>query len=128
MGKASFHLRPVAEWLAEHLKRSTKLFMDETRVPVPLDPAGNGDSPARRHCGSGPPPSLDRILDTGTCGRAVDMIVCESPTRLAGSRKRESRSVFSELFPVTRDEVTPRPKSLIGRELDPVELLAEETP
>ena len=37
VGKASFHLRPVAERLAEHLKRSTKLFMDETRAPV-LDP------------------------------------------------------------------------------------------
>ena len=37
VGKASFHLRPVADRLAEHLKRSTKLFLDETRAPV-LDP------------------------------------------------------------------------------------------
>ncbi len=37
VGKASFHLRPVADRLAEHLKRSSKLFMDETRAPV-LDP------------------------------------------------------------------------------------------
>ena len=37
VGKASFHLRPVVERLAEHLKQSGKLFMDETRAPV-LDP------------------------------------------------------------------------------------------
>jgi len=37
VGKAAFHLRPVAERLAEHLRQSGKLFMDETWVPV-LDP------------------------------------------------------------------------------------------
>ena len=37
VGKASFHLRPVVDRLAWHLKRSSKLFMDETRAPV-LDP------------------------------------------------------------------------------------------
>ena len=37
VGKASFHLRPVVDRLAGHLKRSGKLFMDETRAPV-LDP------------------------------------------------------------------------------------------
>ena len=37
VGKASFHLRPVADRLARHLKQSSKLFMDETRAPV-LDP------------------------------------------------------------------------------------------
>ena len=37
VGKASFHLKPVADRLAWHLKRSSKLFMDETRAPV-LDP------------------------------------------------------------------------------------------
>ena len=37
VGKASFHLRPLADRLAAHLKRSSKLFMDETRAPV-LDP------------------------------------------------------------------------------------------
>ena len=37
VGKASFHLCPVVERLAEHLKQSGKLFMDETRAPV-LDP------------------------------------------------------------------------------------------
>jgi transposase len=37
VGAASFHLKPVVDRLAEHLKRSTKLFMDETTAPV-LDP------------------------------------------------------------------------------------------
>ena len=37
VGKASFHLSPVVDRLVWHLKRSGKLFMDETRAPV-LDP------------------------------------------------------------------------------------------
>ncbi|MCY3920271.1 MAG: IS66 family transposase [Chloroflexi bacterium] len=37
VGKAAFHLRPVADRLARHLRQSSKLFMDETRAPV-LDP------------------------------------------------------------------------------------------
>jgi transposase len=37
VGKASFHLTPVVDRMAEHLKTSTKLFMDETTAPV-LDP------------------------------------------------------------------------------------------
>jgi transposase len=37
VGRAAFELRPVFEALTLDLKRSTKLFMDETRAPV-LDP------------------------------------------------------------------------------------------
>ena len=37
VGRAAFELRPVYEALMADLKRSTKLFMDETRAPV-LDP------------------------------------------------------------------------------------------
>ena len=37
MGKMSFHLAPVVDHLLKDLKRSDKLFMDETRCPV-LDP------------------------------------------------------------------------------------------
>jgi transposase len=37
VGRAAAELRPVHERLFEHLKRSPKLFMDETRTPV-LDP------------------------------------------------------------------------------------------
>ena len=37
VGKAAFHLKPIVDRLAKHLKRSGKLFMDETTAPV-LDP------------------------------------------------------------------------------------------
>ncbi len=37
VGRAAFELRPVFDALISDLKRSTKLFMDETRAPV-LDP------------------------------------------------------------------------------------------
>ena len=37
VGKASLELKPVFDCLLEHLKTSTKLFMDETRAPA-LDP------------------------------------------------------------------------------------------
>lgn len=37
VGRAAFELRPVHDALMADLKRSTKLFMDETRAPV-LDP------------------------------------------------------------------------------------------
>ncbi len=42
VGKAAFHLAPVVDRLAVHLKGSGKLFMDETRAPV-LDP-GRGET------------------------------------------------------------------------------------
>lgn len=63
VGVASFHLAPVVDRLAEHLKKSTKLFMDETRAPV-LDP-GKGRTKTgylwalarddRAWCGEEPP-------------------------------------------------------------------------
>src|SRR5487761_1910484 len=37
VGRAAFHLAPIVDRMAELLKRSTKLFMDETTAPV-LDP------------------------------------------------------------------------------------------
>ena len=37
VGKVAFHLGPIVDRLAENLKQSTKLFMDETTAPV-LDP------------------------------------------------------------------------------------------
>lgn len=36
-GKVGFHLAPIVDWMLDHLRRSTRLFMDETRAPV-LDP------------------------------------------------------------------------------------------
>ena len=37
VGKAAFHLAPIVAHMAERLKQSTKLFLDETTAPV-LDP------------------------------------------------------------------------------------------
>jgi len=37
VSKAAFHLKPVVDRLAERLKRSGKLLMDEKKAPV-LDP------------------------------------------------------------------------------------------
>lgn len=37
VGKAAFHLTPIVDRMAAMLKRSSKLFLDETRAPV-LDP------------------------------------------------------------------------------------------
>ena len=37
MGVAAWHLRPIVDRMAELLKRSGKLYMDETTIPV-LDP------------------------------------------------------------------------------------------
>jgi len=51
VGKASFHLKPVVDRLADHLKRSGKLFMDATTVPV-LDP-GRGTAKTG-YCGHWP--------------------------------------------------------------------------
>jgi len=36
-GITAYHLAPVVDRMLVHLKRSTRLFMDETRAPV-LDP------------------------------------------------------------------------------------------
>ena len=41
VGRAAFELKPVFDCLIADLKRSTKLFMDETRAPV-LDPTSRG--------------------------------------------------------------------------------------
>ncbi len=42
VGKAAFHLKPIVDKMAEQLKRSSKLYMDETTAPV-LDP-GRGET------------------------------------------------------------------------------------
>jgi transposase len=51
VGKAAFHLRPVAERLSEHLKASSHLFMDETTLPV-LDPGRGSEAESKRSGGS----------------------------------------------------------------------------
>lgn len=39
-GTSAYHLAPVVDRMLTHLKRSARLFMDETRAPV-LDPGAN---------------------------------------------------------------------------------------
>lgn len=79
VGVASFHLKPVVDRLAEHLKRSTKLFMDETTAPV-LDP-GKGRTKtgylwalARddRSWGGGDPPGVVYFYAPGRHGENAE--------------------------------------------------------
>ena len=79
VGKAAFHLRPVADRLARHLKTSSKLFMDETRAPV-LDP-GRGRTKtgwlwalARddRHWGGAEPPGVVYFYAPGRGGEYAE--------------------------------------------------------
>lgn len=74
-GKAAFHLAPVVDRMLEHLKRSTRLFMDETRAPV-LDP-GAGKTKAGylwaltrddRGWGGGDPPAVVFTYAPGRAG------------------------------------------------------------
>lgn len=55
VGRAAYELRPVFDCLLTNLKRSTKLFMDETRAPV-LDPG-------RRRTKTGYLPSMSADID-----------------------------------------------------------------
>jgi transposase len=63
VGRACFHLRPIADHLRERLKGADRIFMDETRAPV-LAPGRRKtktgyfwaiDSDDRGHGGAGPP-------------------------------------------------------------------------
>ena len=79
VGKASFHLRPVVDRLAEHLKQSEKLFMDETRAPV-LDP-GRGKTKSGwlwalarddRNWSGGDPPGVVYFYAPGRGGKHAE--------------------------------------------------------
>lgn len=82
VGRASWHLAPVVERMAEHLKRSGKLFMDETVAPV-LDP-GRGRTKtgflwalARddRPWGGGDPPAVVFTYAPGRGGAHAEEIL-----------------------------------------------------
>jgi transposase len=82
VGVAGFHLRSVVDRLAEHLKASTKLFMDETTAPV-LDP-GRGRTKtgylwalARDDRGSGgdDPPGVVFFYAPGRAGENAENIL-----------------------------------------------------
>jgi len=91
VGVAAFHLRPVVDRLTEHLKASTKLFMDETTAPV-LDPGrgrtktgyfwalavmiGGGAVPIRPAWSSPMPPTAPVRTQNRSC--KVLMALCRS--------------------------------------------------
>jgi len=76
VGRMGFHLAPIVDLMAEHLKRSTILFMDETRAPV-LDP-GRGRTKSgylwalardERGWGGADPPGVVYFYADGRAGR-----------------------------------------------------------
>ncbi|TNB47104.1 IS66 family transposase [Martelella lutilitoris] len=82
VGRAAFELRPVFNALIADLKRSTKLFMDETRAPV-LDPGrrktkiGYFWALARddRPWGGGAPPGVAFTYAPGRGGQHAEQIL-----------------------------------------------------
>jgi len=82
VGRAAFELRPVFDALIADLKRSTKLFMDETRAPV-LDPGSRKTKTgyfwalARddRPWGGGPPPGVAFTYAPGRGGIHAERIL-----------------------------------------------------
>lgn len=116
VGRASWHLAPVVERMAEHLKRSGKLFMDETAAPV-LDP-GRGRTktgfsgrwratidhgaaairprscsptlPAALPAAAAPMPSRSSTASTASCRSTGMRATGGSPTRGAGAIVRSS--------------------------------------
>lgn len=82
VGRAAYELRPVFEALIADLKRSTKLFMDETRAPV-LDPGSRKTKTgyfwalARddRPWGGGAPPSVAFTYAPGRGGLHAERIL-----------------------------------------------------
>jgi transposase len=82
VGVAGFHLRPVVERLAEHLKSSGHLFMDETTAPV-LDP-GRGRTKTgylwalardERGWGGNDPPGVVFFYAPGRSGKGAEMFL-----------------------------------------------------
>lgn len=82
VGRAAFELRPVFDALIADLKRSTKLFMDETRAPV-LDPGSRKTKTgyfwalARddRPWSGGAPPGVAFTYAPGRGGRHAERIL-----------------------------------------------------
>ncbi len=131
VGKAAFHLRPVADRLAEHLRRSSKLFMDETRVPV-LDPGRKGGAPLRlAFCWSHARRRLREIHDSSGSEIAAEglrriagLYAIEAEIRGSSAERRlaerQARSaplveVFGDWLKQERARVSP--KSRLGEKL-----------
>ena len=82
IGKAAFHLRPLADRLSDHLKASSHLFMDETTLPV-LDP-GRGKTKTgylwtltrdERGFGGTGPPGVVYVYAPGRGGQHAENIL-----------------------------------------------------
>lgn len=82
VGVAAWHLRPIVDRMAEFLKRSGKLYMDETTIPV-LDP-GRGKTKtgylwamARddRPWGGGDPPGVVFTYASGRAGAHAERLL-----------------------------------------------------
>ena len=98
VGKASFHLKPVVDRLAEHLRQSGKLFMDETRAPV-LDPGAAGPRPAGCGCwpattatGAGP-------IRPGWCTSMRPAAPGSTPSASSTGSKASCRSTATPVTP-----------------------------
>lgn len=82
VGRAAFELRPVFDALIADLKRSTKLFMDETRAPV-LDPGSRKTKTGyfwafardERPWGGGAPPGVAFTYAPGRGGLHAERIL-----------------------------------------------------
>lgn len=82
VGKAAYELKPVFEALIADLKRSTKLFMDETRAPV-LDPGRRKTKTGyfwalardERPWGGEDPPGVAFTYAPGRSGQYADAIL-----------------------------------------------------
>jgi hypothetical protein len=95
VGRATFELRPVFDALIADLKRSTKLFMDETRAPV-LDPGScktktgyfralaRGDRP----WGGGAPTRRGLYLCARDVAGSMPNVYCRVHRRASGRRLR----------------------------------------
>ena len=109
MGKMSFHLAPVVDHLLKELKRSDKLFADETRCPV-LDP-GRGRTKTsylwaiardERPFGGTAPPGVVFCYADGRSGRhATDFL-----TGFSGTLQVDGYAGYNALTRAERREGT----------------------
>jgi transposase len=105
MGKMSFHLAPVVDHLLGELKRSGKLFMDETRCPV-LDP-GRGRTKTgylwavardERPFGGSAPPGVVFCYAEGRGGKYADQFL----TDFSGTLQVDGYTGYNVLTKSTR--------------------------
>lgn len=113
-GTAAFHLGPVVDRLAEHLKSSGKLFMDETTAPV-LDP-GRGRTKtgylwalARddRGWGGEDPPGVIFSYQPSRAGAHATCVSSASGSNVQGRTTRNNQKSMTSEQPEGRHLRTP---------------------